>query len=185
MSAHEDEARGAARPPLVVVMGVSGSGKTTIGALVAHEAGVPFLDADSLHPLANVRKMAAGTPLEDTDRRPWLDTVGERLRDADRDGTGLVLACSALKRRYRDHIRRAAPGTVFLHLHGTPGVLTSRLEGRSEHFMPASLLASQLETLEPLGPDEPGYALDIDQPVEDMVAEAVQALREHPAASSR
>lgn len=174
-----------AAAPLVVVMGVSGSGKTTIGALVAHEAGVPFLDADSLHPLANVRKMAAGTPLEDADRWPWLDTVGERLQDADRDGTGLVLACSALKRRYRDRILRAAPGAVFLHLHGAPDVLTSRLEGRSEHFMPASLLASQLDTLEPLGPDEPGFALDIDQPVEDMVAEAVDALQGHPAASAR
>src|SRR5690606_11336193 len=117
VSAHDD---GAAAPaPLVVVMGVSGSGKTTIGALVAHGAGVPFLDADSLHPLANVRKMAAGTPLEDADRWPWLDTVGERLRDEEREGTGLVLACSALRRRYRDRIRRAAPGTVFLHLHGT------------------------------------------------------------------
>lgn len=186
MSAHDDAAgaRDDARAPLVVVMGVSGSGKTTIGALVAHGAGVPFLDADSLHPLANVRKMAAGTPLEDADRWPWLDTVGERLRDAEREGTGLVLACSALRRRYRDRIRRAAPGTVFLHLHGTPEVLASRLEGRSEHFMPASLLASQLDTLEPLGPDEPGYALDIDQPVEDMVAEAVEALRAHPAPSA-
>lgn len=179
MSDHDDARAGA---PLVVVMGVSGSGKTTIGALVAHEAGLPFLDADSLHPLANVRKMAAGTPLENADRRPWLDTVGERLRDADRDGTGLVLACSALKRRYRDRIRRAAPGTVFLHLHGTPGVLISRLEGRSEHFMPASLLASQLETLEPLGPDEPGSALDIGRPIEDVVAEALDAHRGEAAA---
>lgn len=182
MSAHDDGA--AASAPLVVVMGVSGSGKTTIGALVAHGAGIPFLDADSLHPLANVRKMAAGTPLEDADRRPWLDTVGERLREAGREGTGLVLACSALKRRYRDRIRRAASGTVFLHLHGTPDVLTSRMEGRSEHFMPASLLASQLDTLEPLGPDEPGCALDVDRPVEDIVAEAVEALRAHPAASA-
>ncbi|GAA1763157.1 gluconokinase [Kocuria aegyptia] len=181
MSAHDHARAGA---PLVVVMGVSGSGKTTVGALVAHGAGVPFLDADSLHPLANVRKMASGTPLEDADRRPWLDTVGERLREADRDGTGLVLACSALRRRYRDHIRRAAPGTAFLHLHGTPDVLASRLEGRSEHFMPAALLASQLGTLEPLGPDEPGYALDIDQPVEDMVAEAVVALQGRPATPS-
>ena len=104
--------------PLVVVMGVSGSGKTTIGALVAHEAGAAFLDADSLHPLENVRKMAAGTPLVDEDRWPWLDVVGQRLQQADEDGTGLVLACSALKRRYRDRIRRQAPETVFLHLTG-------------------------------------------------------------------
>lgn len=110
MSADDD-----AGVPLVVVMGVSGSGKTTIGVLVAHEAGVPFLDADSLHPLANVRKMAAGTPLEDIDRWPCLDTVGERLRDADRNGTGLVFACSALKRRYRDRIRRAAGASRGVH----------------------------------------------------------------------
>lgn len=182
MSAQDGARAGA---PLVVVMGVSGSGKTTIGALVAHEAGMPFLDADSLHPLANVRKMAAGTPLEEADRRPWLDSVGERLRDADRDGTGLVLACSALRRSYRDRIRRAAPRMLFLHLHGTPDVLTARLEGRSEHFMPASLLTSQLEALEPLGPDEPGRALDIGRPVEDVVAEALDALREKAAARSR
>lgn len=170
--------------PLVVVMGVAGSGKTTIGALIAHEAGVPFLDADQLHPLANVRKMAAGTPLEDADRWPWLDAVGERLRHAGRDGTGLVLACSALKRRYRDRIRRTAPDTVFLHLHGTPDVLTSRLEGRSEHFMPVSLLQSQLTSLEPLAEDEHGYTLDIDQPIEDIVDEAIDALGEMVGASS-
>lgn len=163
--------------PLVVVMGVSGSGKTTIGALVAHEAGAAFLDADSLHPLENVRKMAAGTPLVDEDRWPWLDVVGQRLQQAGEDGTGLVLACSALKRRYRDRIRRQAPETVFLHLTGGVGVLSSRLEGRSEHFMPASLLQSQLDTLEPLGDDERGCAVGIDQPVEAVVAEAVAALR--------
>lgn len=162
--------------PLVVIMGVAGSGKTTIGALVAHEAGVPFLDADSLHPLENVRKMAAGTPLEDDDRWPWLDVAGARLREAGETGTGLVLACSALKRRYRDRIRGQAPATVFVHLVGGVDVLSSRLEGRSEHFMPASLLQSQLETLEPLAKDETGCAVDIDQPVEDVVAEAAAAL---------
>jgi len=170
-------AEAAAPVPLVVVMGVSGAGKTTVGALVADASGVPFLDADGLHPLENVRKMASGTPLTDDDRWPWLDVVGERLRAAEEAGTGLVLACSALKRRYRDRIRRAAPGVVFLHLHGTVEVLASRLEGRSGHFMPASLLVSQVESLEPLAPDERGYVLDIEQPVEDMVAEAARALR--------
>lgn len=164
--------------PLVVVMGVSGSGKTTIGALVAHESGSPFLDADGLHPLANVRKMAAGTPLEDADRWPWLDTVGERLREAGEKGTGLVLACSALKRRYRDRIRDRAPGTVFLHLTGDLDVLGSRIEGRTEHFMPSSLLESQLAALEPLGEDERGYAVDVAQPIEDLVDEAIDALGE-------
>ncbi|WP_309056909.1 gluconokinase [Streptomyces sp.] len=170
--------------PLVVVMGVAGSGKTTIGALVAHESGSPFLDADQLHPLANVRKMAAGTPLDDADRWPWLDVVGQRLREAGETGTGMVLACSALKRRYRDRICCQAPGTVFLHLTGGLDVLSSRIEGRSEHFMPVSLLQSQLASLEPLDEDEHGYTLDIDQPIEDIVDEAIDALGEMVGASS-
>ena len=128
--------------PRIVVMGVSGCGKTTIGDLVARGLGAPFLDGDSLHPVENVAKMAAGTPLTDEDRWPWLATVGSELANAG-DG-GLVLACSALKRCYRDAIRALAPGTVFLHLHGSKEVLGSRLEGRSGHFMPAALLDSQL-----------------------------------------
>ncbi|MFF0944033.1 gluconokinase [Kocuria sp. CPCC 205300] len=170
--------------PLVVVMGVAGSGKTTIGALVAHESGSPFLDADHLHPLENVRKMAAGTPLDDADRWPWLDVVGKRLREAGETGTGMVLACSALKRPYRDRIRCHAPGAVFLHLTGDVDVLSSRIEGRSEHFMPVSLLQSQLNSLEPLDKDERGYALDIDQFVEKMVEEAIDALGELVGVSS-
>ena len=112
----------------IIVMGVSGCGKTTIGDLVARELGVPFLDGDSLHPVENVAKMAAGTPLTDEDRWPWLATVGSELAKAG-DG-GLVLACSALRRRYRDAIRAQAPDTIFLHLHGTQEVLKARIEGR-------------------------------------------------------
>lgn len=155
-------------------MGVSGCGKTTIGDLVARELGVPFLDADSLHPVENVAKMAAGTPLTDEDRWPWLATVGSELAAA--GNGGLVLACSALKRSYRDAIRAQAPDTVFLHLHGSKEVLGSRLEGRSGHFMPATLLASQLATLEPLEADEAGVVVDIAGPVAQVVADALAGI---------
>jgi beta-N-acetylhexosaminidase len=157
--------------PHVIVMGVSGSGKTTIGDLVARELGVPFLDGDSLHPVENVAKMAAGTPLTDEDRWPWLATVGSKLADA---GTGgMVLACSALRRSYRDAIRTKAPDTVFLHLHGSKEVLKARTEGRSGHFMPPALLDSQLATLEPLEADEAGFVVDIAAPVDEVVASAL------------
>jgi beta-N-acetylhexosaminidase len=155
----------------IIVMGVSGCGKTTIGALVARELGIPFLDGDSLHPVENVAKMAAGTPLTDEDRWPWLATVGAELAKAG-DG-GLVLACSALRRSYRDAIREQAPDTVFLHLHGSKEVLGSRLEGRSGHFMPTTLLDSQLATLEPLEADEAGFVVDIAVPVDEVVASSL------------
>jgi beta-N-acetylhexosaminidase len=162
------------RAPAIVVMGVSGCGKTTIGALVAHELGLAFMDGDSLHPVENVAKMAAGTPLTDEDRWPWLATVGHELAAAT---GGLVIACSALKRSYRDAIRAKAPGTVFVHLDGGREVLGARLEGRSGHFMPAALLDSQLATLEPLGTDEPGLVVDIAAPVADVVGAAVAGIR--------
>jgi beta-N-acetylhexosaminidase len=158
----------------IIVMGVSGCGKTTIGDLVARELGVPFLDGDSLHPVENVAKMAAGTPLTDEDRWPWLATVGRELANAGQGG--LVLACSALRRSYRDAIREQAPDTVFLHLHGSKEVLGSRLEGRSGHFMPAALLASQLATLEPLDAGEAGIVVDIAAPVNQVVAEALAGI---------
>ena len=171
-------------PPLVVVMGVSGSGKTTIGTLVAHELGVEFIDGDSLHPLENVQKMAAGTPLDDDDRWPWLEIVGRTLHEHGERREGLVVACSALKRAYRERIRSQAPSALFLHLDGTLEVLTRRIEGRSGHFMPAALLESQIETLEPLAQEEGGYVLNIDQPVADMVDDAVTRLRALVAAQS-
>ena len=171
-------------PPLVVVMGVSGSGKTTIGTLVAHELGVEFIDGDSLPPLENVQKMAAGTPLDDEDRWPWLETVGRTLHEHGERREGLVVACSALKRGYRERIRSQAPSALFLHLDGTLEVLTRRIEGRSGHFMPATLLQSQIDTLEPLAQEEGGYVLDIDQHVAEMVQEAVTRLRALSAAQS-
>jgi beta-N-acetylhexosaminidase len=155
-------------------MGASGCGKTTIGDLVARELGVPFLDGDSLHPVENVAKMAAGTPLTDEDRWPWLATVGTALANAG-DG-GMVLACSALRRSYRDAIRAQAPDTIFLHLHGSKEVLRARTEGRTGHFMPPALLESQLATLEPLDADEAGIVVDIAAPVEQVVREALSGV---------
>ena len=157
-------------------MGVSGSGKSTIGALLAQALGIPFTDADGLHPQANIEKMASGVPLTDADRRPWLALVGQALADAGTAGTGLVIACSALKRVYRDAIRAAAPEVRFVHLDGTLEVLSERMAGRTEHFMPPALLRSQLATLENLHWDEPGFTVDLDQPVAHMVTESVVRL---------
>jgi beta-N-acetylhexosaminidase len=161
-------------PRRIVVMGVSGCGKTTIGDLVARQLGVPFLDGDSLHPVENVAKMAAGTPLTDEDRWPWLATVGAELAAA--GNRGLVLACSALRRSYRDAIRAQAPDTVFLHLHGSKDVLAARIEGRSGHFMPPALLESQLATLEPLEADEAGVVVDVAEPVDAVVTAALAGI---------
>lgn len=155
--------------PRVVVMGVSGCGKSTVGELLAQRLGVPFVDGDRLHPAANVAKMSAGTPLTDEDRWPWLEAVGAAIA-AEPDGA--VMACSALRRVYRDVIRRAAPGTVFVHLHGSRELLAARMAARPGHFMPPSLLDSQLATLEPLGPDEDGVVLDVAPPAPQVVASA-------------
>lgn len=139
MPAHTKPQQGG---PAVVISGVSGSGKSTIGALIAIELDVPFVDADSLHPVANIEKMAAGHPLDDDDRWPWLAAVGRNLAEA--RTAGMVIACSALKRDYRDAIRRESPEVIFVQLDGSREVLGSRLEGRSGHFMPPALLDSQL-----------------------------------------
>ena len=152
-------------PSPVVVMGVSGAGKSTVGRALALRLGVPFVDADSLHPPANVARMAAGEPLGDDDRYPWLERVGEWLAGHP-DG---VVSCSALKRKYRDQLRAHCPPVEFLHLDGSAETIGRRLVGRSGHFMPAALLWSQLETLEPLGADEPGVTIDIGHSVDAVV----------------
>lgn len=154
----------------VVVMGVSGCGKSTVGALLAQSMGAEFLDGDSLHPRTNVEKMAAGTPLNDADRAPWLEEIGRRFAaSADRP---LVIACSALKRSYRDLIRAGAADARFIHLHGRADLLAARMAARPGHFMPSSLLASQLQTLEPLQADEDGLELDIAEPPTKLAARA-------------
>ncbi|OBJ49332.1 gluconokinase [Mycobacterium sp. 1423905.2] len=150
----------------VVVMGVSGSGKSTIGAALAQRLRVPFMDADNLHPVANLAKMTAGEPLTDADRYPWLERVGEWL-STHRDGG--VMSCSALKRRYRDQLRAHCPQLTFLHLTGTPELLSLRMANRPAHFMPVTLLRSQLDTLEPLGADENGVVVDVPGDVDHVV----------------
>ncbi|GLE52611.1 gluconokinase [Mycobacterium montefiorense] len=152
----------------IVVMGVSGSGKSTVGSALAQRLHVSFVDADSLHPPANVAKMGAGQPLDDADRYPWLERVGEWLA-GQRDGG--VVSCSALKRTYRDQLRAHCPRVEFLYLRGSPDVISARLAARPDHFMPAELLRSQFDVLEPLGADESGVAVDIDQDVETIIDE--------------
>ncbi len=155
----------ATQSPLVV-MGVSGSGKSTVGAALAQRLRVPFLDADALHPAANVAKMTAGEPLNDDDRYPWLDRVGEWLA-GHRDGA--VASCSALKREYRNRLRAHYPRIEFLELNGPPELIGRRLAARSGHFMPAALLGSQFDALEPLGSDEHGVSVNVDQDVQTIV----------------
>ncbi|AFM17785.1 gluconate kinase, SKI family [Mycolicibacterium chubuense NBB4] len=151
----------------IVVMGVSGSGKSTVGAALAQRLRVPFADADDFHPPANIAKMTSGQPLDDEDRHPWLEAIGEWL--ADRCATGGVMSCSALKRRYRDQLRRHCAGVEFLHLAGTAEVIGRRQASRPGHFMPASLLVSQFQTLEPLDADERGITVDVDQSIDAII----------------
>ena len=167
-----------ASAPAVVMMGVSGSGKTTVGEALAARLGIPFRDADEFHPQSNIEKMSAGIPLTDEDRWPWLDAIGRAIRDTPAD-KGIVVSCSALKRVYRERIMRAAVRPVtFVHLEGRKEVLSERLKGRRGHFFPPRLLDSQLATLEPLAPEEPAIRVSIELPVEQQVAEIVQRLPE-------
>jgi gluconokinase len=154
-----------AAPP-IVVMGVSGSGKSTVGSALAQRLRVPFVDADSLHPPDNIAKMSAGQPLDDDDRYPWLERVGEWLA-GHRDGG--VVSCSALKRKYRDQLRTHCPRVEFLHLRGSPEMIRARLDTRSGHFMPAALLRSQFDALESLGADEAGVTVDIGHDVDAII----------------
>lgn len=155
----------------VVVGGVSGSGKSTVGAAVADRLGLAFCDGDDLHPQANVEKMRAGVPLTDEDRVPWLVAVGEWL--AQHDG---VVASSALRRTHRDLIRRQADDVQMLLLHGDPDLIRERQAARGQHFMPPGLMSSQFATFEPLEPDEAGTTLDVAADVETLVAAGVAAL---------
>ncbi|AWZ09686.1 MULTISPECIES: gluconokinase [unclassified Streptomyces] len=164
---------------VMVVMGVAGTGKTTVGRLLAEELGLPYAEGDDFHPAANVAKMSAGTPLDDTDRWPWLDAIGEWMRN--RAGlSGGVVAASALKRVYRDRLRAAAPGTAFVHLTGERPLIEKRMAARKGHFMPLALLDSQFATLEALQADEAGVLVDVSGSSQEVAHRALAALRQLP-----
>jgi gluconokinase len=157
---------------LVVVMGVTGSGKSTVGKALAQRWEVPFADADDFHSPASVEKMRAGVPLDDSDRMPWLRSIGEWLAEQ----RGAVVTCSALRRVYRDVLREAAPDVVFLHLDGDKETARQRVANRPGHFMPESLVDSQFAALEPLGADERGLVADFARPVDEIVDEVASEL---------
>lgn len=170
---------GRSRAPYVVVMGVMGTGKTTTGRLLATRLDVPFADADDFHSQANIAKMISGIPLDDADREPWLASVGRWLRDRKAAGTGAVVACSALERRYRDILRSFVPGIYFLHLTADRSELLERLSARRGHFMPVSLLDSQLAGLEPLRTGEQGIVVHNSRTPAEAVEAAAARLAEH------
>jgi gluconokinase len=158
---------------LYVVMGITGSGKSTVGAILAHRLGVDFIEGDDYHPVENVRRMASGIPLTDDDRAGWLRALAGRIREARDAGTGMVLTCSALKRSYRDVLRAAAPELQFVFLEGTKALIAERLASRRGHFLPTSLLESQLATLEEPEADEDTWTYEIHESAEKIVDDIV------------
>jgi gluconokinase len=163
--------------PLIVVMGVAGSGKTTLASRLAEKLGVPFVEGDSLHPPANVKKMASGIPLTDDDRWPWLEAIGERMEVERTTGHGVVVACSALKRAYRDCLRKHVHGKIhFFLLDGSRQLIGDRMKRRKGHFMPPALLDSQFATLERPAPDEHAVVLDISHKPAQLVEEAAKSI---------
>ena len=154
-------------------MGVSGSGKSTIGAAFARALGIDFVEGDEYHPAENVKRMAAGIPLTDDDRAPWLRALARRIREAKDAGTGLVMSCSALKRSYRDILRADVAELRFVFLEGQRALIAERFAGRRGHFMPPSLLDSQFATLEEPSPDEDAWVCDIREAPQDLVAALV------------
>lgn len=161
-------------PSAVIVMGVSGSGKSVVGNAVAEAFGWPLLEGDDFHPESNVAKMASGTPLNDDDRWPWLDAIAEAIRTSD---TGVFVTCSALRRVYRDRLRAGAGRpVVFLFLDGSRETLAERIGARKDHFMPPALLDSQLATLEPPDPDEDVVRVSVEPPVAEVAAAAIEGL---------
>lgn len=160
-------------------MGVCGCGKSSVGRQLALALGLEFLEGDELHPARNLALMAAGTPLTDSDRADWLAAIAARLGQAQTAGRGLVVSCSALKRAYRDLLRAACPGLRFIYLHGPTELLRLRLQTRQGHYMPPTLLDSQLATLEPPGCNEAVISIDISPSSQVVAATALQLLQEH------
>ena len=168
--------RGAGPGLVVVVMGVSGCGKTTVGALLAGRLGWSFAEADDFHPAANIAKMRSGTPLDDADRLPWLSAIAEQIDRWRDEGTNGVVTCSALKRRYRDIIIGDRPDVRLVFLKGDRDLIAHRLAARHGHFMPTSLLDSQFAALEEPGPDEHPITLSIGDPPAILVEKIIAAL---------
>jgi gluconokinase len=162
-------------PPLVV-MGVSGCGKSTVGSLLGMRLGIPFADGDDFHPIVNRQKMASGIPLTDEDRVPWLADIGRELSQVTAEAESRIIACSALKRSYRDLLRRYAPTVVFIHLSGDADLISCRLAGRQHEYMPSSLLTSQLAVLEKLEADESHILINIGQHPEVLVDRIAKTL---------
>ena len=162
----------------ILVMGVAGSGKSTVAAAVAELLGLEMIEGDALHPAANVEKMRHGVPLTDEDRQPWLASLADLLAERHEQGRGTVLACSALRRAYRDVLRAAVPAdeTFIVELHADAATLRARMVHRPGHFMPVDLLDSQLATLEHIGDDEVGVIVDAAAPLEVVVSDAAAAI---------
>jgi carbohydrate kinase (thermoresistant glucokinase family) len=169
------------RPAAIIVMGVSGSGKSTIGALLAERLGWPFADADGFHPPENVAKMAAGTPLTDADRWPWLDAIAAHIGAARGTGQPVVVACSALRRAYRDRLRAGHGDLIFLHLAGASEVIATRQAARQGHFMPPSLMASQFATLEDPAEEADAVTVSVQASPHEVVGNILSSLGERGA----
>lgn len=163
---------------VVIVMGVSASGKSTVGTRLAQRLGVPFLEGDDLHSAANRAKMKSGHPLDDADREPWLAALTEWIRATAASGHGGVVTCSALKHEYRDRFRRTGADLWFVHLALDRAVAARRIAHRTGHFMPPRLLGSQYDILDPLGADEPGVTIDAAGSTEQVLAAALSAMAE-------
>lgn len=163
--------------PVLVIMGVSGSGKSTVAGILAGALQWDLQEGDDLHPASNVAKMASGTPLNDEDRRPWLDIIANWIRAHVNNGKPGIVTCSALKRSYRDVLREGSENAVvFVHLAGTRDRISGRLNARMDHFMPSTLLDTQLSTLEPLDPDERSIVVDVGPPPAEIAAKVIAAL---------
>ena len=161
---------------VLVVMGVSGAGKTTVGSILASNLDWPFQEGDALHPRANVDKMTAGRPLDDADRAPWIEAVAEWIDarlEANENG---IITCSALRRAYRDVLDRRGRDVTFVYLSGRRETIAGRLASRLGHFMPAALLSSQLADLQPPGSDEPALTVDVDSPPAAIAEEIIERL---------
>jgi gluconokinase len=164
----------------LVVMGVSGVGKTSVAAAIVSRTRWAFAEGDDLHPETNRAKMAAGVPLDDDDRWPWLRRVAGWIGEQEAAGRDAVVTCSALKRNYRDLLRDGHPSVRFVHLLAPPALLQTRVDNRRGHYMPPALLASQLATLQPLGPDEPGFGVDTDRSPADVADDVLARLAGDP-----